>query len=419
MAFRWALAGSGSRGTYMYAKPLATEPKYKGKAELVGLFDVSPTRMDYCRQTIGRPDIPAYTDFDRMMEELNPDGVIICTTDSTHAEFIVRTLKRHKDAITEKPLCTTSEQVRRILAAQNKSHGRVMVTHNMRYGPAESALKKAIAAGLIGQVRFMEFRELLDRRHGADYFRRWHRIKQNSGGLLIQKGSHHFDLLNYYNGGAKPVEIAARGGLNLYGKAGPYRGERCRGCAHASECEFFADMSGDEHTVKLYFQAEADSGYVRDACVFGNDIDIEDTITAGFEYDNGVRVGYSLCAYASIEGHHIVVQGTAGRLELTSRHQTWGHGSFAVYGLEKVGSTLELFSHKDGYKILPIEDVEGGHGGADPRLREDFFLRDRNAPRKPEMASLDEAVQAVLIGIAANISMEKGGKVVKIQSLIK
>ena len=416
---RWALAGSGSRGIWMFAKPLAGDPMYKGHAELVALFDVSPTRMEFCKTTIGKPDLPVFTDFNKMLRKTDPDGVIICTRDSTHAEYIVKTLAKNKDAISEKPLCTDAKQAKKILAAQAKSKGKVLVTHNMRYGPAETAMKKAVTDGLVGDIRFMEFREMLDRRHGADYFRRWHRKKANSGGLLLQKASHHFDLLNYFNGGVLPVEIAARGGLNVYGKAGPYRGERCKGCPHAGVCEFYADMSKDEATVKLYFEAEGDSGYIRDACVYGPEIDIEDTITAGFEYENGVRVGYSLCAYASWEGYEIVVQGTKGRLELSSRHNTWGHGSFAVHGMAKVGSLLTLYSHKDGYKELPIESADGEHGGADPRLRMDFFLRDKNAPRKPEMASLEEAVQAIIIGSAANISMAKGGKPVKIQELLK
>jgi len=243
-------------------------------------------------------------------------------------------------------------------------------------------------------------------------------VKENSGGLLLQKASHHFDLLNYFNAGAKPAVIAARGGLNLYGKAGPYHGERCSNCKHAGECEFFADMKQDEATVKLYFEAETDSGYIRDACVYGPEIDIEDTITAGFEYTNGVRVGYSLCAYASWEGHEITVQGTAGRLELLSRVRAWGHGSFAVHGMEKAGTVLALYSHREGYKELPMEEGEGGHGGADPRLRADFFLRGRDEPLKPEMASLEEGVQAILIGAAANESMAQGGRPVDIQELL-
>ena len=406
MAVRWALAGTGGRGIGMFAKPLANEKEYEGKAELVALFDLSPTRMEFCKTEIHKHSLPIYTDFDKMMREINPDGVIVCTSDATHEYYIVKTLSYNKNVVTEKPLCISADQAKSILAARAKSKGQVLVTHNMRYNPAITAMKKAINDGMIGDIRFMEFRELLDRRHGADYFRRWHRIKKNSGGLMLQKASHHFDVLNYLNGGSLPRVLTARGGLNLYGKAGPYRSNRCQGCPHAEMCEFYVDMTKD------------DSGYIRDACVYGEEIDIEDTITLGYEYENLVRVGYSLCAYASWEGHEITVQGTEGRLEQLSRVHAWGHGSFAVHGMEKIGSSLVLYSHKNGYKEVPIDEVTGDHGGADPQLRNDFFLRAPSAPKKPEMASLEEGVQAILIGSAAVISMENASKQVDVQSLL-
>ena len=51
-------------------------------------------------------------------------------------------------------------------------------------------------SGVIGNVVSVDFHWLLDTRHGADYFRRWHRNKRNSGGLLVHKATHHFDLVN-------------------------------------------------------------------------------------------------------------------------------------------------------------------------------------------------------------------------------
>ena len=49
----------------------------------------------------------------------------------------------------------------------------------------------------IGEVLSVDFHWMLDTRHGADYFRRWHRNKANSGGLIIHKATHHFDLINW------------------------------------------------------------------------------------------------------------------------------------------------------------------------------------------------------------------------------
>src|SRR5258707_113937 len=81
------------------------------------------------------------------------------------------------------------------------------------------ALVREHAAGVLGAVGSVHFEWLLDIRHGADYFRRWHRDKANSGGLLVHKASHHFDLVNWWLG-ATPVRVFADARLFFYGPSG-------------------------------------------------------------------------------------------------------------------------------------------------------------------------------------------------------
>jgi predicted dehydrogenase len=80
----------------MFARPLVTE--FADRALLVALFDSNTTRLEFARKDLGR-DIPTFTDFDRMLREANPDAVVIATKDSTHAEFMVKTLAAGKRAI--------------------------------------------------------------------------------------------------------------------------------------------------------------------------------------------------------------------------------------------------------------------------------------------------------------------------------
>jgi predicted dehydrogenase len=178
--------------------------------------------------------LPAYTDFQALLAEIDPDGVIVCTQDRTHAGYIVQALAAGKRVYCEKPLCTSAEQCREILAAAARCKGQVFVTHNMRYGPAEQRIKALVDAGKIGRLLSLEFNEHLDRSHGADSFRRWHRYQENSGGLLIHKASHHFDAMNWL-AASRPEVLTALGGLLFYGRNGRLRGERCLDCAHAAE----------------------------------------------------------------------------------------------------------------------------------------------------------------------------------------
>lgn len=417
---RYVLAGTGGRGIWMFGKPLLEQ--YTKYCELAGIFDSNELRLKAANEILGAK-LPVYTDFQEMLKKVNPDAVIITTRDSTHNDFIIQTVEAKKRAISEKPLCVDGKQCRNILSAVQKNRkkgGQCYVTHNMRYGPPILEMKKLLKAGAIGQVKSVNFHENLDRKHGADYFRRWHRVKKNSGGLLIHKASHHFDCLNWLIG-STPDELVAQGSLLIYGKNGKFRHDRCYQCPHEKKCEFYADLWRHEHNRKIYKDAEEADGYIRDGCVFDKEIDIEDQSGVLYTYKNGVHVTYSLTAFASYEGWHIQFEGTEGRLELKEVHDTrWAAGSVLVHGMEKTtGQQLALFSLKDGLKIIPIPVVEGGHGGADDALRDDFFGRPFDAPTTEFQAPVEEAVQAVLIGHAANVSMAKGSKKVNVQDFLK
>ena len=417
---RYVLVGTGGRGIHMFARPLLnTFTRY---CELVGFVDCNPLRMQAANGLLGSR-LPCYTDFARMLRELKPDAVIVTSRDRTHAQYIIAALAAGKRVISEKPLCVDAKQARAILAAAQKAKRRgaaCWVTHNMRYGPTITEMKRLLDAGTIGTLKAVNFHENLDRRHGADYFRRWHRLKSNSGGLLIHKASHHFDTLNWL-AGAKPDRLVALGSTVFYGKNGPFRGKRCLGCRHSGKCDFYADLWKNDTNRKLYLEAESADGYLRDGCVFDREIDIEDNASVAYTYTNGVQVTYSLTAFASYEGWDIQFEGTLGRLENREVADTrWAAGSVAVHGLEKVtGKHLVLYSPKEGVKVLPIPEISGSHGGADPQIQTDFFGRPWDARPTKRMAPLEEAVQAVLVGHAANVSIAAGGKPVNVQEFLR
>ncbi|MBA3707662.1 MAG: Gfo/Idh/MocA family oxidoreductase [Planctomycetes bacterium] len=417
---RYVIAGTGGRALYMFVKPLLKDfPQY---CELVGLFDHNPMRMKATTDHIGVA-VPSYTDFDQMLAEAKPDAVVVATRDSTHAEYIIRTLAAGKRVIAEKPVATDAKQLSEILRAAEryKSTGaRCLVTHNMRYGVSITEMKRLIDEGAIGTIKSVNFHENLNRSHGADYFRRWHRRKENSGGLLIHKASHHFDALNWLIG-STPVELAAQGGLMMYGASGPFRSERCLGCPHASKCDFYVDFWKNDLNRAMYKDAEKADGYIRDACVFDPSINIEDQASVFYTYANGVQVTYSLTAFATYEGWHIQFEGTKGRLELKEMQATpFATGESVAHGLTTVlGQSLLHFDAKSGQvRTIPIAESEGTHGGADDGLLKDFFGRPFDAPLTNRMAPLEQAVQAVLIGHAANVSIANGSKRVNVQSLL-
>src|SRR4029079_8009853 len=183
--------------------------------ELVALCDVNPRRLELSAaqaQAAGGQMIPVYASdaFDRMIAERRPDRVIVTTPDFLHDTYIVTALRAGCDVITEKPMTIDLARLKRIVDAQRQICRSVTVTFNYRYNPAHTQLKDILMSGGIGEITDVDFRWSLDRVHRAHYFRRWHRRKDQSGGLLVHKATHHFDLVNWWIG-SRPETITALG----------------------------------------------------------------------------------------------------------------------------------------------------------------------------------------------------------------
>jgi len=412
---RYALVGVGSRGFGMFARPLVED--FADVAELVAFCDLNRHRMELASERLGL-NIPSYVDFDVMLAEVKPDVVIVCTVDRTHHEYIIRALEAGCDVITEKPMTTTAANVRAILEAERRTGRRVRVTFNARYMAPSEKIYRLLREGTIGEIISVDFAEYLNTSHGADYFRRWHRRKENSGGLLIHKATHHFDLLNWWIG-ADPEMVFAFGDTRFYGPTREQRGERCLTCPYAKTCEFYLDLRADEKLRELYLEGEREDSYYRDRCVFSEEINIEDTMVVAIRYENRVLVNYALYAFMPYEGQRIAFNGTKGRMEVDLVDQYHGpdeKGIVRVYSLG-VPPTVRVNPLFGRPYELPIERRQGGHGGADERIREHLFRADVPDPLN-QVAGSRAGAMSVLIGAAANESIEKGLPV-RVQDLLK
>lgn len=391
---RVALVGTGHRGTGMWGQELLAG--WSDAIEMVAVCDSNATRLAHARGAMGT-DAPAYTDFDRMLAEVRPQKIIVCTPDHTHDEFIIKALEAGIDVVTEKPMTTTAEKAKRILEAEARTGRRVDVTFNYRYAPTSTRIKELLLDKAIGEVTSVDFHWYLDTRHGADYFRRWHAKVANSGSLFVHKATHHFDLLHWYLA-SPPRQVFALGDLKVYGRNGPFRGPRCKTCPHAGECDFYFDMSADPWLDMLYEEASQEDGYVRDGCVYREDIDIYDTMNASILYENGVQASYSLNAAMPIEGYHLAFNGTKGRIEVRQfEDQPWS---------EPPADQILLIRNFAGVERIWVPIRKGGHFGGDDRLRDMLFRPDRGDPLG-QRAGADAGVLSLLTGVAALTSVQQ------------
>lgn len=400
-----ALVGLGVRGVNMFGRDV--QQAYKDQIQFVGLCDINPGRVEFAKKHIG-VNSPGYTDFDRMLKEQKPDVVIVTTMDSTHHEFIIKGLEFGANVITEKPMTTDETKCQAILDAERKTGKKVIVTFNYRYSPHRQKMYEMLHGGEIGEVTSVDFHWYLDTSHGADYFRRWHGYKAKGGTLLVHKSTHHFDLLNWWLD-SDPEEVFAYGKLEFYGKNGPFRHTNCRPCPHKDKCDFYWDITKSQHNVDLYVNNEHHDGYLRDGCVFREDIDIYDKMAVQIRYMNGVQVSYSLTTYSPYEGYRIAFNGTKGRLEAwIKERQPWK---------ETVdGDELRLTKNFGDTEIITIPHGGGGHGGGDTRLKDKLFKDPEMQDPYRQSAGTRDGAMSILVGVAARKSVESG-KPVRIADL--
>lgn len=417
---RYVVVGTGVRALHFTA-PLVQ--RFQAYAELVGLCDLSPTRMAYHNARLAGPlgyhAVPTYRvdQFEQMIDEQKADAVIVTSKDSTHHDYIVRALRKGCDVVTEKPMTTDAAKCRAIFDAVAATQRRVRVAFNYRWSAHRTRVKELIQSGLIGRVKSVNLEYLLNTNHGADYYRRWHATMADSGGLLVHKSTHHFDLINWWVD-AIPDQVFAFGQLDFYGKANAVaRGQealtaypRYTGVAAAKRDPFALDLREHESLEGLYLKAEADSGYVRDKNVFREEIDIYDNMSAVVRYRTGVQLNYSLLCFSPREGMRAAINGDKGRIEYTEFQATHipGNGNGHVVepgaGDQPSEKILVYPLFQPSYEV-EVARLEGTHDGADPVLAEQIFSPVAPKDHFQRGAGHEQGAASILIGVAANESI--------------
>ncbi|WP_114856538.1 Gfo/Idh/MocA family oxidoreductase [Brachybacterium sp. YJGR34] len=432
---RYAVIGTGHRSE-MYLRALADS--HAEHAVPVAFVDPNPVRMQYyvdlvasLHPELAPPSRWAPEEFEQMVAAVRPDAVVVTTPDALHSEYIVAALTHDLDVVVEKPITTTAAKARAIAEAAQRSAGSITMTFNYRYSPRNSLVRRLVADGEIGTVTSVHFEWLLDTGHGADYFRRWHREKEMSGGLQIHKASHHFDLVNWWLSDA-PTTVTALGARRFYGAehASEHGVDPAARTSRqlAAEDPFRIDLAADERMRRLNLEAESADGYARDQNVFGEGVSIEDTLSMLVGYREGAALTYSLHAYAPWEGYRVALNGTRGRIELdvvekphrapeeteidpSARAEDGAaDGAEATVEVRPRRSVLRLQRQWERAVEVPIPEGRGGHGGGDAMLLDDVFGVPAEDPLG-RRASWRDGLRSAAIGIAAEESMRTGSTV--------
>jgi len=415
---KYALVGTGSRAN-MFIEPLVS--KFRDDSELVALSDPNPSRLSFYNSDLKEKheynNVPTFhsDDFRKMITQTKPDVVIVTTIDAMHHHYIVQALEMGCDVITEKPMTIDAEKCDEIIRAVEKSGKKLRVAFNYRWAPGATKVKELLLKETIGEILHVDMEYWLNTSHGADYFRRWHREKDKSGGLIVHKSTHHFDLVNWWTNSV-PETVFGFGKLGFYGrKNAESRGEEISYTRYhgneTSDDPFALSLDSDQRMKSLYLDAEKHDGYFRDRNVFGDNISIEDSMSLLIQYRTGITLNYSLNAYLPREGFNIAFNGTKGRIEYEENHKSSLMGSTTV----QKDQSIPTYRHRlivrpifhSPYEV-DVEDGIGGHGGGDQLLQERIFRTFEEPDKFGRDAGHEQGAASMLVGSAANKSFESG-----------
>ena len=394
---RIAVVGTGVRGVSMFGRSLRNN--YSDFVDLVSLCDINPGRLRVAQEYVGG-DLPIYTDLEEMLQTEKPEVLIVTSRDDVHHEHIISGMKNGCDIITEKPLTIDEVKAQEIIDAEKKYGKKVIVTFNYRYPPYRAKIKELVMEGWIGDVQTVDMNYHITHSHLMRYMQRWHGQRKYGGSLWVHKSTHHFDMVNWWIN-SDPSEVYARGALERFGRKGPFRGNNCRDCAFTDQCPYYWDITQNNHLNTLYAEQEHYDGYIRDNCVFREEIDIWEKHTALVKYANGAFLNYSLTADSEYEGYTLAINGTKGRLEVRAGGMPRKTGEDIYFMPNRRYSDREQ-------AVIHVEYGSGGHWGGDPIMNDQIFKHPEMPDPLGQQAGVRDGVMSILVGVAARKSIDSG-----------
>lgn len=179
--------------------------------EIVALCDVRPDRLESASALC--PNAALYSDYKRLLDEIDCDVVHICTPHYLHAEMAISALEHGHDVYLEKPCAMNRREAEAILSAEKNSGKRVCVSFQNRLNDTSVAVKRFLADGSLGKL------------YGGKGIVAWHRegtyysesgwrgkFATEGGGVLMNQSIHTLDLLHYFLG--KPIRTVGQASLN-------------------------------------------------------------------------------------------------------------------------------------------------------------------------------------------------------------
>ena len=213
---RLGLIGTGSRGKFHLAN-LLQDPS----AQIVALCDGFPLHLEEAAALC--PCAKRYTDYHKLLEDKEVDGVIICTPLSLHAQMVIDSLAAGKHTFCEKAMAHTPEQLLAMIRAWKQSGRVLMIGQQRMFDPKYVKAMELVHGGAIGQVvgiRNYWYRNNDWRREvpAPQYERRinWRLYDEYSRGLMAELACHQLQNGSWAMGGIQPSFVTGTGSIQFW-----------------------------------------------------------------------------------------------------------------------------------------------------------------------------------------------------------
>ncbi|MCZ2722630.1 Gfo/Idh/MocA family oxidoreductase [Marinomonas sp. 15G1-11] len=362
--FRVSLIGCGMIG--MEHMRVATRV---GRTSIHGVFDTNERSIKVAREEFAKvtdEDFIVYDSLEAACNDPEIDGIMICTPNYTHLDILKVAIKSGKPIFMEKPMATKLEDAYEITKMAKEYDSVLQIGLQYRYKSIYAeAIHEVLERRAVGDVKMINIME--HRIPFLDKVNQWNKFSKYSGGTLVEKCCHYFDLLNLF-AQSRPVRVHATGSQSTNFIGFEFKGEKS---------------------------------------------DILDSAFVTVEYENGVRAGFNLCMFAPMFHEEVVICGDEGRVK-AAEMEDFGES-------ERLRTEMEVFcgqyrpskTSKPSYPKL-IED--SGHNGA--TWFEHIAFADQMAGKKTNSATVEEGFWSIVVGSAAEESVNTG-KIIEINEFLQ
>jgi len=415
--FSVAIIGCGNRGAETYGRLMMKSDRF----QIVALCDFDGERLSTYGRDFSVPASGRFSDEEKFFEKRRADICVIATMDKDHVRQCIRALELGYDILLEKPITSNREECEKLLLAQKKYGGKVLVCHVLRYAPAFIKTAELLKEGAIGRLISIQALEQVAYWHYAhSYVRGNWRRSEDTAPMILAKCCHDLDLLQYY-AGSRCVSVSSVGDLNYFKAENAPKGAagRCLDCTYVDTCPYSAKRiyldtwqekgkpdyvwphiqitSTYPLTEEVLTKALREGDYGR--CVFACDNDVVDCQITQMAFENGVTASLTMMPFTAGIGRRMTFFGTEGEIELNE-----DDGFIKVKPFGGAERKIDIREIVEG----------GGHGGGDMGLMNTLY--EILVGKQEEHTSLEASIESHLMGICAEKSRLAGGKSIYVHS---